>query len=458
MTSSTVAITLNQAVSPSLALDSNTNPSTRKRTVAVTEKRSNIESGSDRGISGGKDQSRLVRGKTALEKPNNSSQPPEVATNSTISPRGRKVVPKLEKPKWKTILSVLTKNLVLLLVITVMSRAIWKWAKKSNDRISAPVDALDFQGQISDVESFLKLTAKMMQVQIEVVDKKIENEIGSLRRELEKKVEEKGAFFENELKKLGDRTDILDESLDEVKNTGFFSKKEFESFANELKNRFQEGGEEGFSLDRIRAVAREIVMKEIEKHAADGLGRVDYALASGGASVVRHSEPFYHDNGISWLPAVRFRKGVHFLAHKMLEPSFGEPGDCFPLKGSSGFVEVRLRTAIIPEAITLEHVAKSVAYDRSSAPKDCRISAWYEGPDGIPPRVAPKVSLLADFTYDLEKSNAQTFDVEFADSSIVDTVRFDFTSNHGGPLLTCIYRLRVHGHEPESVALLGANS
>ncbi|KAJ8646457.1 hypothetical protein MRB53_008205 [Persea americana] len=456
MTSSTVAITLNQAAAPSLALDSNTNPSIRKRNAAVTEKRLNIESGSDGGISGGKDLSRSVRGKTALEKPNNSSQPPKVSINSTISPRGRKAFPKSEKPKWKTVLSVLTKNLVLLLVITVLSRAIWKWAKKSNDRISAPVDALDFQGQISDVESFLKLTAKMMQVQIEVVDKKIENEIGSLRRELEKKVEEKGAFFEKELKRLGDRADILGESLDEVKNTGFFSKKEFESFANELKNRGQEGGEEGFSLDRIRAVARDIVMKEIEKHAADGLGRVDYALASSGASVVRHSEPFYHDSGISWLPAVRFRNGVHFLAQKMLEPSFGEPGDCFPLKGSSGFVEVRLRTAIIPEAITLEHVAKIVAYDRSTAPKDCRISAWFEGPDGIPS--GPEVSLLADFTYDLEKSNAQTFDVEFADSSTVDTVRLDFTSNHGSPLLTCIYRLRVHGHEPESVALLGANS
>lgn len=99
---------------------------------------------------------------------------------------------------------------------------------------------------------------------------------------------------------------------------------------------------------------------------------------------------------------------------------------------------------------------QSVAYDRSTAPKDCRISAWFEGPDGIPS--GPEVSLLADFTYDLEKSNAQTFDVEFADSSIVNTVRLDFTSNHGSPLLTCIYRLRVHGHEPESVALLGANS
>lgn len=101
---------------------------------------------------------------------------------------------------------------------------------------------------------------------------------------------------------------------------------------------------------------------------------------------------------------------------------------------------------------------QSVAYDRATAPKDCRISAWHEGPDGIPSGGAHKALLLAEFTYDIEKSNAQTFDVEFDESSVVNVVRFDFTSNHGSPQLTCIYRLRVHGREPESVALLGANS
>jgi len=30
----------------------------------------------------------------------------------------------------------------------------------------------------------------------------------------------------------------------------------------------------------------------VEKHAGDGLGRVDYALANGGDFVVRHSEAY----------------------------------------------------------------------------------------------------------------------------------------------------------------------
>lgn len=97
---------------------------------------------------------------------------------------------------------------------------------------------------------------------------------------------------------------------------------------------------------------------------------------------------------------------------------------------------------------------QSVAYDRSSAPKDCRLSAWYKGQDDVPSDGVDRVSLSAEFSYDLEKSNAQTFNVESAGSDVVNMVRLDFTSNHGSPLHTCIYRLRVHGREPESVALL----
>ena len=65
-----------------------------------------------------------------------------------------------------------------------------------------------------------------------------------------------------------------------------------------------------------------------------------------------------------------------------------------------------------------------------------------------------KMFLLADFSYDLEKSNAQIFNVlDLIGSCLVDTIRLDFTSNHGNTNHTCIYRLRVHGHEPTSVSM-----
>lgn len=67
--------------------------------------------------------------------------------------------------------------------------------------------------------------------------------------------------------------------------------------------------------------------------------------------------------------------------------------------------------------------------------------------------------LLTEFSYDLEKSNAQTFNVlNSAGSGVINTIRLDFTSNHGNPSHTCIYRLRVHGHEPESVSMMALQS
>lgn len=72
------------------------------------------------------------------------------------------------------------------------------------------------------------------------------------------------------------------------------------------------------------------------------LGREDYA--SGGAVVRKHS-----------VKADYFADPV-----RMITPSFGQPGECFGLKGNRGFVEIKLRSAIIPQAVTLEHVAKVI--------------------------------------------------------------------------------------------------
>lgn len=101
-----------------------------------------------------------------------------------------------------------------------------------------------------------------------------------------------------------------------------------------------------------------------------------------------------------------------------------------------------------------------MAYDRSSAPKDCRVSGWLQNRDLNIPVDENKMFLLAEFTYDLEKSSAQTFDVldDAAGVGMVDTVRLDFASNHGSPSHTCVYRLRVHGHEPDSVSVVQIQS
>ncbi|KAK7313985.1 hypothetical protein VNO77_39192 [Canavalia gladiata] len=371
--------------------------------------------------------------------------------------RQRKSVGKAEKPLWLTVVSIFAKNFVLLVVLAGLVQLVRRTALKSGDASDGGFAGLsEFEGRISDVEGLLKKTAKMIQVQVDVVDKKIEDEVRGLRKELNERIDEKDAILESGLRKLEARSEELERYMSGLKGEDWLRKEEFERFVEELRN-MKGNGYEGGGLDEIREFAREVIEKEIEKHAADGLGRVDYALASGGASVVRHSEVYDVGRGNWFLKSAR--NGVHPSADKMLKPSFGEPGQCFPLKDSSGFVQIRLRTAIIPEAVTLEHVAKSVAYDRSSAPKDCRVSGWLQGRNADSLIGTEKMYLLTEFTYDLEKSNAQTFNVlSSAASGIVDTVRLDFTSNHGSPSHTCIYRLRVHGHEPDSVSMMAMES
>ena len=81
------------------------------------------------------------------------------------------------------------------------------------------------------------------------------------------------------------------------------------------------------------------------------------ALSSSGAKVVRHLEPFIIRNVRRWFQKIS-PTTVYKDLEKMLKPSFRQPDQCFPLKGDSGFVQIRLGTTIIPEAITLEHVDK----------------------------------------------------------------------------------------------------
>ena len=47
-----------------------------------------------------------------------------------------------------------------------------------------------------------------------------------------------------------------------------------------------------------------------------------------------------------------------------------------------------------------------MAYDRSSTPKNCRVYGWHQGYDIDIAVETGNMFLLAEFSYDLEKSNA----------------------------------------------------
>lgn len=358
MSTSTVSITANAA--------------SRRRTVAVAEKKAAVDLVADGGVlqlgadkngaSSGKDLSNSIRGEAAVERQKDSVQVKETVPNCTVYPRRtRKGALKPEKPRWQTVISVLTKNLLLLLILVGLIQMIRRLALKSTgDGAIGLMDVSDLEGQIAEVKAFMKTTTKMMQVQVEALDRKIVGEVGGLRKEVRTQIENKDIEFEDRLKKLDDKTEILNKAVTELRDTDYFRKEDFEKFLEAFEK--AKGGQDrdkNWGLDEVREFAKQVIEKEIERFAADGIGRVDYAVASGGATVTRHSEPFHSVKELGWLSRAR-RDEVNKYAVKMLQPSFGEPGQCFPLKGNSGFVEIRLRSAIIPEAVTLEHVAKVI--------------------------------------------------------------------------------------------------
>ncbi|XP_018446691.2 SUN domain-containing protein 1 [Raphanus sativus] len=377
-------------------------------------------------------------------------------TTTATQRRTRKVTaPRTERARWKRVARVFAKQLVALLIIVGLIQVARKVLAPSSSPSSSSSSfetEMAFSGlesRIAEVDGLVKATTSTMQLQVELLDKKIAKEAKALRKELEAKA----SAFHNELKKIESKTESLEKSVEEVNARPFVSRDEFERVYEELKK----GDESAFSevsIDELRAYARDVMEREIEKHAADGLGRVDYALASGGGFVMQHSDPFLVGKGSNWFATASSRR-AHTDAVKMLSPSFGEPGQCFALKGSSGYVQIRLRGPIVPEAFTLEHVAKNVAYDRSSAPKDCVVSGWLQGKGQESSEETEKMQLLTEFTYDLDRSNAQTFNVlDSSDSGLVDTVRLDFTSNHGSDSHTCIYRFRVHGRAPDPASVV----
>lgn len=347
MSASTAAIpTPNTNGNHALSSDSHSSQDARRRTAGITRRKAlppillqKIPSN---------DLSHTICGESVLDKSKYSSEARKDVVASAAAVRQKKSPTKQEKAKWVTTLSVLVKLCLLISATAWMGQLFWRW---QSGELS--FTTLDMENRLSKVEEFKK-TAKMLQLQLDVLDKKLGNEIDKAKRDIAKQFEDKGNKIEKKMKTLEDKTDKLDKSLAELNDMGFLSKNEFEEILSQLKKKKGFGGtDDEISLDDIRLYAKEIVEMEIARHSADGLGMVDYALVSGGGKVISHSEPFM--NGNNYLPG---RSIVHKTAPKMLEPSFGQPGECFALKGSSGFVKVKLRTGIIPEAVTLEHVDK----------------------------------------------------------------------------------------------------
>ncbi|XP_039631468.1 SUN domain-containing protein 1-like isoform X4 [Polypterus senegalus] len=203
-----------------------------------------------------------------------------------------------------------------------------------------------------------------------------------------------------------------------------------------VKHIVDDAGVAGVSEEQVRV----IVNNALKLYSEDKTGLVDYALESGGGSILstRCSETYETKTALMSLfgfPLWYFSQSPRVV----IQPDV-YPGNCWAFKGSQGYLVIRLSLAIYPTAFSVEHIPKSLSPtgNISSAPKD--FTAY-----GLEDENQEEGTMLVHFTYDESGAPLQTFPVTGENPNIYQIIEIRVTSNWGHPEYTCLYRVRVHG-------------
>lgn len=150
-----------------------------------------------------------------------------------------------------------------------------------------------------------------------------------------------------------------------------------------------------------------IVSQALKRYSEDRIGMVDYALESGGASVISTRCSETYETKTALLSLFGIPLWYHSQSPRVIIQPDVHPGNCWAFQGPQGFAVVRLSARIRPTAVTLEHVPKSLSPNStiSSAPKDFAVfvsipAVWGQraagGPWGSPLRMKPVILWLGE--------------------------------------------------------------
>ncbi|KAF8071925.1 hypothetical protein FPV67DRAFT_1411606 [Lyophyllum atratum] len=236
----------------------------------------------------------------------------------------------------------------------------------------------------------------------------------------------------------------------------------------------------------VTALIALLVDAAMSTYSKDMLARPDFAIHSGGARVI----PSLTSPTLEARPESLRGQLLGLVTGNGY--AIGNPpvmalhhdnhvGRCWPFPGQTGQLGVVLVAPTYITDITIDHVAKEVAYDMRTAPREMEVWGMVEGMDNVEkvkewmaerslrreearergeeveeepeypktlPR-APQYMRIARFTYDIHAPrHVQTFPVD----EEVRALGVDFgivvlmvKSNWGMDEYTCLYRLRVHG-------------
>ncbi|XP_045316646.1 SUN domain-containing protein 1 isoform X15 [Leopardus geoffroyi] len=188
------------------------------------------------------------------------------------------------------------------------------------------------------------------------------------------------------------------------------------------------------------AQARVLVNNALKLYSQDKTGMVDFALESGGGSILstRCSETYETKTAVISLfgiPLWYFSQSPRVV----IQPDT-YPGNCWAFRGSQGYLVVKLSMEIHPTSFTLEHIPKTLSPtgNITSAPKDFAVY-------GLENEHQEEGRLLGRFTYDQDGEPLQMFHTPKRPERAFQIVELRIFSNWGHPEYTCLYRFRVHG-------------
>ncbi|XP_077026296.1 sperm-associated antigen 4 protein isoform X2 [Tamandua tetradactyla] len=193
-------------------------------------------------------------------------------------------------------------------------------------------------------------------------------------------------------------------------------------------------------MSSVRTTNSERVAKLVfQRLNEDFVRKPDYALSSVGASIdLEKTSHDYEDRNTAY-----FWNRFSFWNYArpptvILEPDVF-PGNCWAFEGDQGQVVIRLPGRVQLSDITLQHPPPSVAHTgaANSAPRDFTVY-------GLQVDDETEV-FLGKFTFDVEKSEIQTFHLQNDPPAAFPKVKIQILSNWGHPRFTCLYRVRAHG-------------
>ncbi|XP_032053290.1 SUN domain-containing protein 1 isoform X3 [Aythya fuligula] len=192
------------------------------------------------------------------------------------------------------------------------------------------------------------------------------------------------------------------------------------------------------------AQAQIIVNNALKLYSQDKTGMVDFALESGGGSILstRCSETYETKTALISLfgiPLWYFSQSPRVV----IQPDV-YPGNCWAFKGSEGYLVIRLSMKIYPTAFTMEHIPKTLSPSGNitSAPRNFSVY-------GLDDEYQEEGVLLGQYVYDQEGEPLQMFPVMENSNNVFQIVELRILSNWGHAEYTCLYRFRVHGKPAE---------